>query len=57
MKRSKNIFNSPIGPESLYEEEGNRDFKVGGKNISSNWLVGIDPSEYQKYILSALHLS
>lgn len=57
MKRSKNIFNSPIAHESLMEEEGNRDFKVGGKNIASNWLVGVDPQEYRRYIVSALKLS
>jgi len=42
MKRSKNIFNSPIVHESLMEEEGNREFTIGNKSIDSNWLKGIN---------------
>jgi len=57
MKRSKNIFNAPIASESLLEEEQNKDFKVGGRSISSNWLVGINPKDYHRYILSSLDLS
>jgi hypothetical protein len=57
MKRSKNIFNSPIVQESLMEEEGAREFKIGTLNIDSNWLTGVEPHEYRRYIVSALQLS
>jgi hypothetical protein len=57
MKRSKNIFNSPIAHESLLEEEGNRDFKIGSRSVTSNWLADVPRHEYRKYLMSALHLS
>jgi hypothetical protein len=42
MKRSKNIFNSPIVSEALNDEDGTKEFKVGNLIVASNWLINID---------------
>lgn len=56
-KKSNNIFSKPILPESLFYEEVQKDYRVGGVKIEGTWLKDSAPPIYRSSVKSALELS
>lgn len=53
-KKSNNIFNKPILPESLFYEEVQKDYKIGGVKVQGCWLQNSPAPIYKTSIKSAI---
>jgi len=56
-KKSNNIFNKPILPESLFYEEVQKDYMIGGVKVQGCWLKDASPVVYKTSIKSAVELA
>lgn len=55
-KKANNIFEKQILHESLFHEEVEKEYRVGGTKIAGGWLAGTSPELYRSNLKSSLEL-